>query len=81
MTTLAQRRAARTAANAHVSCPVEVIPGDAAPTNTGTGYYHVTPSGERVRFPNAYRRHFGRPVYVPSSRRVIVGEAWLAEHS
>ena len=57
---------------------IEVIPGIAlAPRTVGRSYHWVTPSGNPCPYPSAYRAHFGRPVYIASTRRVIVGETWL----
>lgn len=75
---LTLRRLARTEAGAHASCPVDVIPGDAAPEVTGRSYHWVTPGGRPVRYPSAYRRAWGKPVYVASTIGVEVGAEWLA---
>lgn len=82
-TTPAQRTAARLAAGlnrGNNSYPVIVIPGGAlAPRLLGNDYYWTTLSGKtRVYHPNAY----GWPtLYHGSTRRVVVGEKWLAEHA
>jgi hypothetical protein len=72
------RKMARLSAGAHTSCPVRVVSGDVAPHLVGDTYHHVTPSGKLVMYPSAYRRAFGRPVYVPSTLAVEVGQGWLA---
>ncbi|HEY2250918.1 MAG TPA: hypothetical protein VGH74_07640 [Planctomycetaceae bacterium] len=74
--TLAQRRAARQAANAHSNCPVDLVDGDAAPRMTGRSYYWTTLSGKtEVRYPNAY----GWPTwYHCSTLAVTVGREWFA---
>lgn len=76
-TTLPIRRIARAAAGAHNTCPVLVVDGSAAPALAGESYHWVTP-GAPVRYPNAYRRAWGKPVYVASTLRVEVGLEWLA---
>lgn len=57
---------------------IEVVAGSTAPRCKGESYHWETPSGERCYHPNAYRRHFGRPVYCASTNRVEVGAEWLA---
>lgn len=61
------------------SIPVVVVDGDVAPRRTGAGFRFVTPGGNPVYHPNAYRRAWGKPVYVPSTIRVEVGAAWLRD--
>ena len=80
-TTATQRTAARRAAglSPYDSRPVFVIPeGYLSPRELGESYYHTTPSGKTiVHYPNAY----GWPtLYHGSTRRVVVGEKWLAEN-
>jgi len=58
--------------------PIRVVDGDQAPQLLGTSYHWETPSGQICRYPSAYRRAFGRPVYCASTRRVEVGREWLA---
>ncbi len=70
------RRAARRAANAYSNCPVRITEGNQAPTVEGSRSYYTTPAGNLVSYPNAYRRHFGRPIYNPSTIRVVVGAEW-----
>jgi hypothetical protein len=78
MATQLSRKMARLAAGAHTSCPVKVVDGDVAPHCTGERSHYVTPSGKPVYHPNAYRRAFGKPVYVASTLAVEVGKEWLA---
>lgn len=82
-TTPQQRTAARLAAGVNPgnnSYPVRVIPGGGlAPRLLGHDYYWTTPSGKTiVHYPNAYR---WPTVYHCSTRRVVVGEKWLAENA
>lgn len=37
----------------------------------------MTPGGEEVRSPNAYRRAWGKPQYIGSTLHVEVGRGWL----
>lgn len=78
MIDLSVRRDLRKIAGAHRSMPVDVIPGDSAPAVTGRPHHWITPGGRPVHFPSAYRRAFGKPVYVSSSLSVEVGVEWLA---
>lgn len=68
------KRAARTAARAPLNVPVAVIPGDSPPRLRGEGFSWRTPGGAPVRHPGAYSRAWGKPIYIPSSLRVEMGE-------
>lgn len=68
-----ERRVIRDLAGVPSHYPVVVDPSEDLPKVAGVGYRHETPSGELVRHPNAYRQAFGKPVYVASTRRVVVG--------
>lgn len=57
--------------------PITIVPGDAAPEIVGESYHWITPAGKRVRWPNAYRRAWGKPLYSPSTLRIRVGRGWL----
>jgi hypothetical protein len=61
------------------TCPINVVPGSAAPHTTGSSYYFTTPGGKPVRYPSAYRKAFGRPVYNASTYAIEVGADWLAK--
>ena len=74
-----QRRAIlRSADQPQTNIRIDVIPGIAlAPRSIGQSYYWTTPSGKTiVRHPSAYG---WTTLYHPSTRRVIVGEQWLAQ--
>lgn len=57
--------------------PVVVVSGNRRPHVMGERWHHVTPSGDVCHHPSAYRKAFGRPIYVASTRRIAVGAAWL----
>ena len=82
-TMLSERKAAREAASRSVGFrirgnpPVEIVMGTARPYLQGESWRYETPSGKPVYHPNAYRRAYGKPVYVRSTRRIVVGAAWL----
>lgn len=63
------------------SCPVVRVAGNSAPRVCGRSYHWTTPGGKPVRYPSAYSRAFGRPVYHASTRRVIVGRDWRPAQS
>lgn len=71
------RRGLRIAAGLHArdTRPVHIIEGSQAPRIVGESYYHTTLGGTRLRCSPAT---YGWPcLYVPSTRRVEVGAAWL----
>jgi hypothetical protein len=76
---LSQRRAILRSANQpQTNIRIEVVPGIAlAPRTVGQSYYWTTPSGRTiVHHPQAYGY---RTLYHASTRRVIVGEQWVAQ--
>ena len=56
--------------------PVVFIKGRAAPKVKGTGYYFTNKSGDIIRYPNAYSKAWGKPIYHPSTIRIEVGEKY-----
>lgn len=81
MTTISrqQRRTVlRSAGESQANIHIEVVPGVAvAPRTVGHSYYWTTPSGKTiVHHPAAYN---WPTWYHHSTRRVIVGELWLAQ--
>ena len=53
------------------SYPIEIVQGsDAA--------HYVNKSGDIIHHPNAYRRAWGKPIYVASTLRIVVGAKWLS---
>ena len=73
------RTALRKITQAGWSIPVELTAGWDAPKIEGDAHSWETPAGDPVRYPSAYRNAFGRPVYVPSSQRIVVGADWLLD--
>lgn len=78
---LALRREIRLAVGAHERMPI-VISGLGAPRFEGESYHWVTPgTGRRIYHPGAYAKHCRRPgsdpVYVASTRRLVVGVDWV----
>ena len=75
-----QRTAVRSIFGVPNSVPVLVIPdGHLAPRLLGRRGGHFTRGGARIAHPGAYaRRGWSNMVYRTSSRRIAVGERWLA---
>ncbi len=67
----------REVAGARNNCPIVVVKGGSAPTLLGKSYHYVNKSGDIIRHPNAYKRAWGKPIYMPSTIRVEVGANWL----
>lgn len=72
-----ERRALRVLACADTHVPVKAVDGDVYPILLGEAHHYTTPAGDPVRYPMAYQRAFGRPVYHQSTIRVEVGRDWL----
>lgn len=51
--------------------------GTEPPAWAGKRYHHTNASGDIIRHPSAYRRAYGKPIYVASTRHVTVGLLWL----
>lgn len=71
------KRLLRSAANARSNCPIKIVNGSAPPKLKGRGYYYTNKSGDEIRYPEAYRKAFGKPIYNHSTIRVEVGSDWL----
>lgn len=71
------KRLIRQAAGARNNCPIEIIKGNNPPKLKGRSYYYTNKSGDEIRYPEAYRKAFGKPIYNSSTIRVEVGDNWL----
>ena len=71
------RRMIRQAAAARNNCPVKIVAGNFAPIVKGHQHYWTNKSGDVIRYPNAYKRAWGKPIYNQSTIRVEVGSEWL----
>ena len=58
-----------------------IVAGDAEPSYEGESYHYENKSGDRIWHPNAYRRKFGRSIYIPAHHRITVGAEWLVAHA
>jgi hypothetical protein len=77
-----QRRAILRSANeSRQNIAIEIVPGIAlAPRTVGQSWHYCTRGGTRIYHPSAYRSHgWSNMVYVHSTRRVLVGEQWVAQ--
>jgi len=77
------KRAVRLAAGVRrTNTPVVVIEGsDQAPTIKGTGWHYTTRGGTYIAHPSSYmRRGWSNMLYCPSTRRVEVGDQWVARN-
>jgi hypothetical protein len=63
----------------YTAATIEVIEGWETPHFIGNSFRWETKSGKPVYHPNAYRRAWGKPIYIPSTRRIVVGQKWLAQ--
>ena len=61
------------------SYPIEIEEGFSPPRREGESHHYINKSGGRVWYPNAYRRAYGKPIYVHSTVRILVGAGWLIE--
>jgi hypothetical protein len=57
--------------------PIVEVPGCEPPGLLGDFGHFVNASGELIRYPNAYRRGWGKPIYVASTVRIEVGALWV----
>ena len=71
------KRMVRQAANARNNCPIKIVNGNVAPIIKGHHFYWSNKSGDVIRYPNAYKRAWGKPIYNHSTIRVEVGSDWL----
>lgn len=59
--------------------PIIIVDGNAKPNLAGHSWHYENKSGHYITYPNAYRRAWGKPIYIGSTRRVEVGSDWLLE--
>lgn len=57
--------------------PVRIIAGDGDPKLIGSPYHYENKSGELIHHPTAYRRAWGKPIYIASTLEVVVGNMWF----
>ena len=57
--------------------PIEVVDGNEAPYIVGASFHYENKSGDIIHHPNAYRRAWGKPIYIASTKKIVVGKKWL----
>jgi len=80
--TRTQRRAIlRSADQSQSNISIQIIPGVAvAPRTVGQSWHYETRGGSMIYHPGAYSKTgWSNMVYCHSTRRVIVGEQWVAQ--
>lgn len=71
----AKKRSVRKQLSTHNNCPVVFIKNSKKkPELKGSSYYFTNKSGDIIRYPSAYSRAFGKPIYHNSTLRIEVGE-------
>lgn len=80
MTSTTRKAILHSAGETQSNIHIEIVPGVAvAPRTVGESWHYETRSGLRIYHPAAYsQKGWSSMVYVASTRRVIVGEQWLA---
>jgi hypothetical protein len=53
--------------------------GRSPPRWEGISFHFENKSGDLIRHPNAYRRAWGKPIYIASTRHIIVGKDWVKQ--
>lgn len=71
------RQMVRRAVNARNNCPIKIVSGSNPPKLVGRQHYWTNKSGDEIRYPSAYRRAWGKPIYNASTIRVEVGAEWI----
>ena len=76
-----RRAVLQSAGETQTNIQIQIIPGvAAAPRSVGHSWHYTTRTGIPISHPSAYsKRGWSSMVYHASTRRVIVGEQWLAQ--
>jgi hypothetical protein len=56
---------------------IQLIDGNSKPRIVGRTFRWETKTGKPVYYPNAYKRAWGKPIYIASTRRIQVGKQWV----
>lgn len=59
------------------SVPIIIGDGNHPPKLKGNSFRYENKSGNVINYPNAYRKAFGKPIYINSTRHILVGSKWL----
>jgi len=71
------KRWIRKSAGANNNTPIHIVEGSLPPKLCGKSGYYINASGDIIHHPNAYRKAWGKPIYIRSTIRVEVGSEWL----
>jgi hypothetical protein len=61
------------------AAPIVIEDGKSPPRWAGSSYHFENKSGDYIRHPNAYRRVWGKPIYIASTRHIVVGKDWVKQ--
>ena len=63
----------------YAAAPIVMVDGNSKPKWKGSSYCHTNKSGAIIHYPNAYRKTYGKPIYVASTRHIEVGQKWVMQ--
>lgn len=63
----------------YTAAPILIEDGKSSPHWKGNSFHYENKSGERIIYPNVYRRAWGKPIYIASTRHIVVGKEWLKQ--
>lgn len=61
------------------AAPIMVEDGNSPPRWAGSSFHYENKSGDYIYHPNAYRRAWGKPIYIASTRHIVVGSKWIRQ--
>lgn len=67
----------RKSVGASNNCRIVIVNNNTAPKLKGYSGHYENKSGDVIRYPNAYRKAWGKPIYIKSTLRIEVGAQWL----
>ena len=61
------------------AAPIMIEDGKSVPRWGGSSFHYENKSGDYIYHPNAYRKALGKPIYIASTRHIIVGKKWVIQ--
>jgi len=61
------------------AAPIVIEDGKTRPHWEGDSSHYENKSGDLIRHPNAYRKAWGKPIYIASTRHIVVGKDWVKQ--
>jgi hypothetical protein len=61
------------------AAPIELEDNKLPPYWKGHSFHFENKSGDLIRHPTAYRKAWGKPIYIRSTRRIVVGKDWVKQ--